>query len=135
MQCLKVIWGTCIQTIITELRISDLISNEEDSNLRFKAVHFLKDSPYELKPLILPVCFFAGKVLQAMDSGSVDVVGLGVLKDAVNLLLVLLHKISFINETVFSKFRKGGSSLGISLLNQPQNHYHTEVSLHLLLLA
>jgi hypothetical protein len=63
-----------------------------------------------------------------MDSGSVDSVGLGVLKDAVNLLLVLLHKLGLINDIVFAVFRKGGrESPGLSLLNQPQNHYHTEV--------
>lgn len=82
---------------------------------------------YELKPLILPICFFAGKVQQALDNGSVDAVGLGVLADAVNLFLVLLHKIGLINDAAFSNCRKRGPGTGISLLNQPQNHYHTDV--------
>ena len=51
-----------VQGIITDLRAADLISNEEYGHLGFKAVHFLKEAPYFLKPLVSPVCFFAGKV-------------------------------------------------------------------------
>ena len=45
-----------MQGIITDLRAADLISNEEYSHLGFKAVHFLKETPYNLKPLVTPVC-------------------------------------------------------------------------------
>ena len=61
-----------VQGIISELRVADLISNTEQSNLGFTAVHFLKEEPYVLKPLVLPICFFAGKIQQALDSGSID---------------------------------------------------------------
>jgi hypothetical protein len=59
-----------VQGIITDLRAADLISDEEYSHLGFKAVHFLKEAPYGLKPLVSPVCFFAGKVQQARTTLS-----------------------------------------------------------------
>ena len=57
---------------MNNLREADLISDAEFANLGFTAVHFLKEAPYMLKPTVLPVCFFAGKIQQALDSGTVD---------------------------------------------------------------
>ena len=71
--------------------------------------------------------FFAGKVQSALDSASVDAPSLAVLREAVNLLLVVLHKLKFINTEAFELFFKRGEKTGIALINQPQNHYHTEV--------
>jgi hypothetical protein len=117
------------QGIVSELRLADLLSNDELYNLGFKTVHFLKEEPFRLKPLVLPVCFFAGKIQQAMDTGMVDAVGLGVLSDAVNLLLVLTCKLSFIDRKLFEALRRGSAGSGISLFNQPQNYYHVGVRL------
>lgn len=116
-----------MQGIVSELRLADLLSNDELRNLGFNTVHFLKEDPFRLKPLVLPVCFFAGKIQQAMDTGMVDTVGLGVLSDAFNLLLVLVCKLDFIDRNLFEALRRGSAGSGINLFNQPQNHYHVGV--------
>jgi hypothetical protein len=63
---------------------------------------------------------------QALDSAAVDAVSLGVLAEAVNLLLVLLHKLRLIGGEAFELFFKRHDRTGIALINQPQNHYHSE---------
>ena len=109
-----------------EMRASDLLSNEELSRLEFKQVHFLKSQPYDMKPLVSPVAFFAGKVQQALDSNYVDPVSRSVLNEAVDLLLVLLHKLEFITDDTFKAFVKNSRQAGVVLLNQPQNQYHSQ---------
>ena len=117
---------------MAELRHADLISNKERDNLGFTVVHFLKEEPFNMKPLVLPICFFAGKIQQALDSASVDSSACGVLSEAVNLLLALLHKLNFIGDAEFNDLRRienkeTGSWIGVALLKQPQNQYHVKV--------
>ena len=108
-----------MQSIILDLRLSDLISNEEEANLRFHAVHFLRK--HDLKPHVLPVCFFAGKIQRALDEGSVDTLGVSILKEAFLLFLALLTEIGLVSSLAQETLRS------LSFVNQPQNYYHTSV--------
>jgi hypothetical protein len=111
--------GTFLQSIILDLRLSDLISNEEEANLRFHAVHFLRK--HSLKPHVLPVCFFAGKIQHALDEGSVDTLGVAILKEAFLLFLALLTEIGVVPASGQEILRS------LVLVNQPQNYYHNSV--------
>jgi hypothetical protein len=64
-----------LQSIVLDLRLSDYISSEEETNLKFQTCHLLRNRPYNLKPLVLPVCFFAGKIQQSLDHGTIDSLG------------------------------------------------------------
>jgi hypothetical protein len=112
---------TFLQSIILDLRLSDLISNEEEANLRFHAVHFLRK--HSLKPHVLPVCFFAGKIQHALDEGSVDTLGVAILKEAFLLFLALLTEIGVVPASGQEILRS------LVLVNQPQNYYHNSVRL------
>jgi hypothetical protein len=108
-----------VQSIILDLRLSDLISNEEETNLQFNAVHFLRK--YDLKPHVLPVCFFAGKIQRALDEGSVDRLGVIILKEAYLLFLALIAEIGLISPQTKACMDN------LQLVNQPQNYYHNSV--------
>lgn len=108
-----------LQSIILDLRLSDLISDEEEVNLKFNAVHFLRK--HELKPHVLPVCFFAGKVQRALDEGSVDRLGVTVLREAYVLFLALMSEIGLISPQSHACLVK------LQLVNTPQNYYHNNV--------
>ena len=82
-------------------------------------------------------CVRSVQVQSALDMASVDSLSLGVLREAVNLLLVLVHKLELIDTNTFDLFfarpthgdTKGTKRYigGIALINQPQNHYHSAV--------
>jgi hypothetical protein len=108
-----------VQTIIKDLRLSDLISNQEEANLKFHAVHFLRE--HGLKPHVLPVCFFAGKIQRSLDEGSVDAVSASVLKEAYLLFLALLTEVGLLSPNAQDVLRH------LELVNQPQNYYHNAV--------
>lgn len=110
-----------VQSIVYDLRLADLVTNDEEANLKFNAVHFL--SKYSMKPHVLPVCFFAGKIQRALDEGSVDSLSGKVLLEAFHLFLALLAEVGLLDVEGDSLMRLKR----LSLVNQPQNYYHNSV--------
>lgn len=108
-----------LQSIIFDLRMSDLISDAEEGNLRFHSFHFLHR--HGLKPHVLPVCFFAGKIQRALDEGSTDGMSTSVLQQAYQLFLALLTEVGVLREGEQQKLHK------LQLVNVPQNFYHNTV--------
>lgn len=104
--------------------MSDLISNQEEANLKFHAVHFLRN--HGLKPHVLPVCFFAGKIQRALDEGSVDGLSVGVLQEAFLLFLALLTEVGLLSPRAQDVLRH------LALVNTPQNYYHNSVRYRML---
>ena len=84
-----------MQTIVFDLRQADLVTNEEEANLKFNAVHFLRK--YMMKPHVLPVCFFAGKIQRALDEGRVDSLSGKVLREGFHLFLALLAEVGLLD--------------------------------------
>lgn len=108
-----------LQSIVLDLRLSDLISNAEESNLRFSSFHFLHR--WGMKPHVLPVCFFAGKIQRALDEGSTDGTSTEVLRQAYHLFLALLTEVGVLQDGDRVALQK------LQLVNQPQNYYHNNV--------
>ena len=111
-----------LQSIVLDLRLSDLISNAEESNLRFHSFHFLHK--WGMKPHVLPVCFFAGKIQRALDEGSTDGTSTEVLRQAYHLFLALLAEVGVLCERDQTALQK------MQLVNQPQKYYHNNVRDH-----
>jgi len=110
-----------VQSIVYDLRQSDLVTNDEEGNLKFNAVHFLRK--HSMKPHVLPVCFFAGKIQRALDEGSVDSVSGKVLLEAFHLFLALLAEVGLLDSESVPRLKR------LLLVNQPQNYYHNSVRL------
>lgn len=110
-----------VQSIVYDLRQSDLVTNDEEGNLKFNAVHFLRK--HSMKPHVLPVCFFAGKIQRALDEGSVDSVSGKVLLEAFHLFLALLAEVGLLDGDSVPRLKR------LVLVNQPQNYYHNSVRL------
>eukprot|EP00892_Ulva_mutabilis_P001697 jgi/Ulvmu1/11528/UM078_0017.1 len=106
-------------SIVYDLRQSDLVSNDEEGNLKFNAVHFLRK--HGMKPHVLPVCFFAGKIQRALDEGSVDSMSAKVLQEAFHLFLALLAEVGLLDARSLPRLQR------LALVNQPQNYYHNAV--------
>lgn len=110
---------TAVQSIVYDLRQSDLVTNAEEANLKFNAVHFLRR--HGMKPHVLPVCFFAGKIQRALDEGSVDSMSGSVLQQAFHLFLALLAEVGLLEPEALPRLKR------LALVNQPQNYYHNSV--------
>lgn len=82
-------------------------------------MHFLRN--HDLKPHVLPVCFFAGKIQRALDEGSADGLSVGVLQEAYLLFLALLTEVGLLSPRAQDSLRK------LTLVNTPQNYYHNSV--------
>lgn len=108
-----------LQSIVLDLRLSDFISDAEESNLRFSSFHFLHR--HDMKPHVLPVCFFAGKIQRALDEGSTDKASGVVLQQAFKLFLALLTEIGVLRDGDQQELRT------MQFVNQPQNYYHNTV--------
>lgn len=104
-----------------DLRLADLISNSEESNLKFSSFHFLHR--HKLKPHVLPVCFFAGKIQRTLDNGYTDGTSSAVLMQAYQLFLAVLAELGILRD------RDEQGLQGLVLVNQPQNYYHNNVRL------
>ena len=123
-----------MQCIISDLRQSDLLCDDEQNKLRFKYVHLLAQAPYHLRPVVLPSCFFSGQVRRALETGKLDGGSSAVAADAVDLLLMLTHKLGFLSQrngrkqqlyAELARCRRGGG--GLKLVNRVQNTAHANV--------
>lgn len=99
--------------IVKELREGDLISNAERDNMLF--VHLVIDpsiKPVEgMRPFMLPIFFYGGKVKGALESGSgIDASQRVALKEIRALLVWLLLQLGIIDD---DQVRKGGRQLRI----------------------
>lgn len=84
---------------ITELRDLDLISNREQEHLRFVNI-FLDDSTIYvpgMRPIMLPVFFYGGQVVRALESPGDDPTQGVVLSEIRSLLVYLLAEMGIIS--------------------------------------
>ena len=96
------VWNTAIQ----ELRDLDLISNKEQGSLKFVDLYLDDDTSVVpgMKPIMLPVFFYGGQVIRAIESPGDDPTQGVVLSEIRSLLVYLLAQTGIISESQIKAF-------------------------------